>query len=82
MLTSYQQTSRVKEFIPGYTPHSDLLPQNPVLEVGEDDRIQIVHLKIFSSETSMMTEENGVLPQLNPHNLMPKDTFLTKYSRM
>ena len=42
MSFSYAQTSRVREFIPGYVPHSDYLPQNPVIEVAEDDRLQIV----------------------------------------
>jgi hypothetical protein len=39
---SYAQTSRVREFIPGYIPHSDFLVQNPVIEIAEDDRIQIL----------------------------------------
>ena len=39
---SYAQTSRVREFIPGYVPHSDFLVQNPVIEVAEEDRLQIL----------------------------------------
>lgn len=42
MFTSYAQTSRVREFVPGYVPHSDFIPQNPVIEVAEDDRLQIL----------------------------------------
>lgn len=42
MFNSYAQTSRVREFIPGYVPHSDFIPQNPVIEVAEEDRLQIL----------------------------------------
>ena len=42
MFTSYAQTSRVREFVPGYVPHSDFIPQNPVIEVAEEDRLQIL----------------------------------------
>ena len=42
MFTSYAQTSRVREFVPGYIPHSDFIPHNPVIEVAEEDRLQIL----------------------------------------
>jgi hypothetical protein len=43
---SYQQNSRITQFVPSYVPHSDFL-NTRVLEVSESDRIQMVYYIIY-----------------------------------
>ena len=45
---SFQQGTRLNQFVPGYVAHSDFIPGTRVSELAENDRVQIVSIQLLS----------------------------------